>query len=187
MATELSPVAKRSWQLLIDRARIESDPRKRANLEIVAEHVQHEVRGDIAALMATLVAEPSYEIWGSSDTRGPSGYDEVRQFYEAAITIGKNRLEYEIARVVVDDDHVVTEGIFRHAYSGKELVRRHCVRASDVDPLAWYLVEHQALILWPISLDGLIEGEHVYAGEPPRIVRQLRAGEYDHLGPVDRT
>lgn len=187
MATELSPVAERSWQLLVDRARTETDPRRRANLEIVAEHVQQEVRGDMAALMATLVAEPSYEIWGSSDTRGPRGYDEVRKFYEAAVTIGKNRLEYEIGRIVVDGDHVVTEGIFRHAYSGQELVRRQRVPASDVDLQAWYLVEHQALILWPISSDGLIEGEHVYAGEQPRIVRQLRAGEYDHLGPVDRS
>ncbi|MFF2109379.1 nuclear transport factor 2 family protein [Rhodococcus koreensis] len=155
-------------------------------MEVVARHVEAEVRGDIPALMATLVAEPRYQVWGASTSLGPQGYDEVAEFYRAAIRIGKNRLEFEIGRVVVDHDTVLTEGVFRHTYSGAMLAARGYEGLQD-DSSAWFLVEYQALIVWPISAEGLILGEDMYAGEAPRIVRRLDAGEFDHLGPVDRT
>lgn len=186
MIVELSPAAEHSWRLLAERAASETDPRRRANLEVVARHVREEVRGDVPALMETLVAQPRYEVWGASDSPGPKGYDEVRAFYEAAIDIGKNRLEFEISRVVVDDATVVTEGVFRHAYTGELLARRGFAEPGDIEPDGWYLVEYQALIVWPIDLDGLIEGEQMYAGERPRIVSKLSPGERDHLGPPDR-
>ena len=185
MITPLSPQAAETWRLLADRAASEQNPRLRANLEVVARHVEAEVRGDVPALMATLVAEPRYQVWGASASVGPQGYDEVANFYRAAIEIGKNRLEFEISRVMVDDDTVLTEGIFRHAYSGAMLTARgHDGLQNDAS--TWFLVEYQALIIWPISADGLILGEDMYAGEAPRIVRPLGAGELDHLGPVDR-
>ncbi|RZL85012.1 MAG: nuclear transport factor 2 family protein [Rhodococcus sp. (in: high G+C Gram-positive bacteria)] len=185
MITPLSPRAAETWQLLANRAATERDPRLRANLTVVARHVEAEVRGDIPALMATLVAEPRYQVWGASASVGPQGYDEVANFYQAAIRIGKNRLEFEIVRVMVDRDTVLTEGTFRHAYSGAMLTARGYDTVED-DPTGWYLVEYQALIVWPISRDGLIVGEDMYAGEAPRIVRRLDTGELDHLGPVDR-
>lgn len=186
MIVELHPDAERSWQLLAARAEAESDPRKRANLEIVARHVREEVRGDVPALMRTLVAQPVYEVWGASDSVGPKGYDEVKAFYEASIAIGKNRLEFEITNVLVEHDTVVTEGIFRHAYTGDLLMRRGFASMDEVEPSAWYLVEYRALIVWPIDADGLIEGERMYIGESPRVVRRLRPGECVHLGPPNR-
>lgn len=186
MIVELRPAAERSWQLLTDRARAEPDPRKRANLQIVARHVREEVRGDVPALMRTLVEQPVYEVWGASESVGPKGYAEVKAFYEASIGTGKNRLEFEISQVLVEHDTVVTEGRFRHAYRGELLVRRGFAAAAEVDPRAWYLVEYQALIVWPIDARGLIEGERMYAGQRPRILRRLRPGECDHLGPPDR-
>lgn len=176
MIVELHPAAERSWRLLADRAVTEPDPRRRTNLEVVARHVREEVRGDIPALMATLVAQPRYEVWGASDSKGPKGYDEVVAFYRASIERGKNRLEFEISAVTVDDDTVVTEGVFRHAYPGDVLN----------EPAGWYLVEYQALVVWPIDAAGLIEGERIYAGERPRILRRLNHGECPHLGPPER-
>ncbi|NMH98207.1 nuclear transport factor 2 family protein [Pseudonocardia acidicola] len=185
-ATELHPAAKASWKLLADRVEQERDPRHRANLEVVARHVEEEVRGDMDALMATLVPEPQYRIWGASSSTGPKGHAEVVAHYQAMFDSGKSRLEYEVTRVVVDDDTVVTEGIFRHAYTGATLAGR-VVAADEVDLERWYLVEYHALVVWPIGADGLIEGEEIYAGEPPRIVRALEPGECPHLGPVDRS
>ncbi|WP_211177133.1 hypothetical protein [Pseudonocardia acidicola] len=37
---------------------------------------------------------------------------------------GKSRLEYEVTRVTVDDDSVVTDGDFRHAYQGSSRASR---------------------------------------------------------------
>lgn len=184
--TEVLPAARRSWRLLADKIDAEADPRRRANLEVVARHLVEEVRGDIPALMETLVAEPVYRIWGASSSTGPKGAAEVAAHYEAMVASGKNRLEYELSRVVVDDDTVVTDGVFRHAYRGDTLAGR-LGAAADVLPDSWYLVEYQAVVVWPISADGRIEGEEIYAGEPPRIVRELGPADCPHLGPVDRT
>lgn len=186
MIVELRPAAEHSWRLLTERMHAEPDPRKRANLEVVARHVREEVRGDVPALMKTLVAHPVYEVWGASESVGPKGYDEVKAFYEASIASGKNRLEFEISQLLVEHDIVVTEGMFRHAYTGDVLARRGFASAGEVDPRGWYLVEYQALIVWPIDASGLIEGERMYAGERPRILRRLRPGECDHLGPPGR-
>lgn len=122
MSVELHPRAEQSWRLLTERAAAESDHRRRVNLEAVARHVREEVRGDVPALMATLVPEPCYEVWGASGSPAPQGHEQVKAFYEASIEIGKNRLEYELSRVVADEDTVLTDGIFRHAYRGDMLV-----------------------------------------------------------------
>lgn len=182
----LDPTAARSWQLLADRIATETDPRLRANLEVVARHVAEEVRGDLDALLDTLVPRPVYRIWGASQPRRLGGRAEVRRFYEDLVETGRNRLEFEVTRVVVDADTVVTEGIFRHAYLGGLLVERGVSSLEDVDASAWYLVEYQATVLWPIAENGLIAGESIYAGEPPRIVRRLEEGEAGHLGPPAR-
>jgi hypothetical protein len=185
VVSELHPDAIDSWRLLADRLETETDPRRRANLAVVARHVAEEVRGNVPALMTTLVPEPVYRIWGASASTGPRGHAEVVAHYEAMLPSGKNRLEFEVTRVVVDDDTVVTEGIFRHAYRGSTVAGRLGGSAA-VDPDTWYVVEYQCLVVWPISADGLIEGEEIYAGEPPRIVRALQPGECPHLGPVRR-
>lgn len=186
MTAPLSPAAEASWHLLAERIATEPDSRLRANLEVVARHVAAEVVGDMPTLMATMVAEPHYRVWGASTSRGPQGRAEVEQFYLDSIAIGKNRLEFRISRVMVDRDTVLTEGVFVHAYSGAVIAGRGFAGADSVQPEAWYLVEYQALILWPVNADGLIEGEDMYAGEKPRVIRELRAGEMDHLGPVGR-
>lgn len=185
VVTDLHPAAQASWRLLATALERERDPRRRANLGVVARHVEQEVRGDMDALMATLVPEPQYSIWGASSSSGPKGREAVVAHYQAMFDSGKSRLEFELIRVVVDDDSVVTEGIFRHAYAGSTLAGRF-VPTDEVDPDRWYLVEYRALVLWPISPEGLIQGEEIYAGEPPRIVRVLEQGECPHLGPVAR-
>lgn len=187
MTAPLAPAAQDSWRLLSRLIDTQTDPRLRANLEVVARHVAAEVVGDIPALMATMVADPVYRVWGASSSRGPQGHAEVEQYYRDSIEIGKNRLEFHVSRVMVDHDTVLTEGVFRHAYDGATIIGRGFGDPVGIDPRGWYLVEYQALILWPISADGLIEGEDMYAGEKPRVLRVLRLGELDHLGPVTRS
>lgn len=186
MTASLSPQATKSWQLLADRAAAEPDPRRRAHLEMVLRHIAVEVAGDLDALMATLSPEPRYRVWGASHSTGPKGYDAVRAMYEASIAIGKNRLEFQVSRVMVEDDAILTEGLFRHAYSGHKLVEDGIADTSEVNPRGWYLVEYRALIVWVMAADGLIAGEDTYKGEPPRILGRLAPGERSHLGPVDR-
>ena len=162
------------------------DPVVRRNLQVVAEHVDAEVAGDLDRLMATLVDEPVYHIWGASKSVGPQGYDQVRANYESLVTSGKNRLEYRVSRVVADRSCVVTEGHFVFAYPGVVLPEQVLPTGDAVLADHWYLVEYKCVVLWPVDATGRIEGEELYAGETPRVIRALHDGELAGLGPSDR-
>lgn len=175
------------WQLLLDRIAAETDPVRKRNLEVVARHVVEEVAGNLEALLATLVPEPEYVVWGASDSTGPTGRAEVLRWYEALKAAGRNRLDYDLHRVVVDEQTVVTEGDFLYAIDGADLSGIERAESGDlVESGTYYLVGHRTLVLWPINADGLIEGEHIYAGERHRVLRPLEDGERPDLGPVHR-
>jgi hypothetical protein len=175
------------WQLLVDRIAEEPDPIRRRNLEVVARHVVEEVAGNLSELMATLVPEPEYTVWGASDSTGPKGRQAVVAWYEALKASGRNRLDYKLHRVVVDDRCVVTEGDFHYAIAGHDLRGVDATESGEaLDADTWYLVTHRALVLWPVNSDGLIEGEIIYAGEHHRVRRALGEGEMPNLGPDER-
>jgi hypothetical protein len=175
------------WQPLLDRIESETDPVRRANLEVVARHVVEEVAGNMPALMATLVPEPRYSVWGASDSVGPSGYDQVVRWYERLQAAGRNRLDYVIHRVVADESCVVTEGDFHYAIRGRDLGEVTKTEAGELlSAEDFYLVAHRTTVLWPIGSAGLIEGEDIYSGERHRVVRKLADGELPHLGPPER-
>ncbi len=163
-----------------------TDPVILRNLQTVAEHVDAEVAGDIDRLMATLVSEPVYHIWGASKSVGPQGFDEVRANYQSLVRSGKNRLAYEVTRVVADRRCVVTEGRFRLAYPGAVLASATLSTGEPILADHWYLVEYKCVVLWPMDADGRILGEELYAGEAPRVVQHLDDGEHPEFGPVGR-
>jgi hypothetical protein len=156
----------------------------------VAEHVVAEVRGDLDALMATMVAEPTYLFAGATSSIGPVGGAAVRAHYAAMIASGKNRLDFVIERVVADADAVVTEGRFRFAYPGSALAGQAelTARTEAGEPIRdgnWYLIDYKCVVVWPF-VGGLLTGEELYVGERPRVRRALADGEYPGLGPVVR-
>lgn len=152
-------------------------------LATIARHVEAEVAGDVDSLLETLVDDPQYHFWGKSALEGPKGRNAVVAHYEMLNASGINRLEFEITRVMVDDGAVLTEGWFRHAYTGAML--QLLGGGGDVDASAWYLVEYLAVVVWPFEGD-LVVGEDIYFGTDPKVIRQLAVGELPHLGPVDR-
>ena len=181
--TSVDPVAAGSWRMLAERTEREADPRRRAMLSTVARHVEAEVAGDIDELLSTLVDDPQYRFWGRAGIDGPKGRDAVVAHYEMLEASGMNRLEFDVRRVMADEDAVVTEGWFRHAYSGS--MARLTASADDGDAATWYLAEYLTLVVWPFEGD-LIIGEDIYFATDPRVVRPLAAGEMPHLGPIDR-
>lgn len=176
------------WQPLLDAIDSATDAGTRHALEIVARHVVAEVAGDLDDLMSTLVSDPVYTIWGASSSTGPVGTAAVRRHYEDMIATGKNRLDYALTRVVADPRAVVTEGVFHHVYDGASLAGRVSLPDGGTpEPGHWYHVAYQALVVWPVSDDGLLLGEEIYAGEPPRVVGEISPDEMPHLGPVNRS
>ena len=176
----------RTWRLLSERLAAETDGRLRANLEVVARHVEAEVGGDIPALMATLVPQPEYEFFAESGSGRASGFETVRALYERAVAYGRNRREFELSLVLADRDHVVTEGALRQVMAGRDI--REFGISYDEEPEAddWYLTEARTLIVWPITPETLINGERVYFAQSERVLRRVGPGEYRHMGPLDR-
>jgi len=159
----------RSWAALERRMAEESDPRRRAALEQVRNHMRSEIGGELVPLMATLVDEPRYHFWGVPVEGGPKGRAAVEQFYTRMIAGGGHRFEFAIDRIVVDRDAVVTEGLMRQRIPGTAIAASGVERVAGeaVDAEADYLAETRILTVWPIAADGRIIGEDIYFGSPP--------------------
>src|SRR4029450_2928495 len=152
----------KTWRKVEERLERENDPRRRQLLENVLAHMKAEAAGDLDGLMATLAPDPRYHQWGASPAdNGPKGRAAVEQFYKDCVAWGATNLEYDVERLVVDDDCVVTEGMMRIAYPGTTL--QAMGRSDDVDdPAAYYLYEARMLVVWPYDADGMVVAEGGY-------------------------
>ena len=158
-----------SWAPIEARIAKENDPRRRQLLEQVRDHMRTEISGDLVGLMATLADEPRYHFWGVPVEGGPKGRAAVEAFYQQMIAGGGHRFHFDIERIVVDDDSVVTEGRIRQQVPGTAVVASGIeeVEGEPVDSAASYLSETQLLTIWPMTSDGRIIGEDIYFGSPP--------------------
>jgi hypothetical protein len=82
---------------------------------------------------------------------------------------GGNWFHFDIERIVVDHDSVVTEGTMRQKIPGGAIAASGVteVAGEPLDPDATYLAETHILTVWPMSADGRIVGEDIYFGSPP--------------------
>lgn len=169
MSAETRFDPERTWQAVERRLEAESDPRTRALLTQVRDHMRSEIRGDFDALMKTLVDEPRYHFWGVGEEGGPKGREAVETFYRNMIAGGGNRFHFEVERVVADRDAVVTEGAMRQPMAGAVVAAAGIseVEGEPVDESATYLAEWQILTVWPADADGRLRGEDIYFGSPP--------------------
>ncbi len=150
----------RTWAKVEERLGRETDPRRRLLLENVLAHMRAEAACDVPGLMATLAPDPQYHQWGATPVDlGPKGRAAVQQFYEDFAASGATNLEYDVERLVVDDDCIVTEGMMRIAYPGRTM--QAMGREVD-DPDAYYLYEARMAVFWPYDADGLLLAEDAY-------------------------
>jgi limonene-1,2-epoxide hydrolase len=160
---------EQTWLAVERRMLQEENPRRRALLVQVRDHMRAEVRGEFDALMKTLIDEPRYHFWGLPTEGGPKGREAVEAFYRNMLESGGNRFHFDVRRIVADDDAVVTEGVMRQTMPGA-IVAASGVEQVDgepVDPEATYLAQWQILTVWPADPDGRLIGEDIYFGSPP--------------------
>jgi len=158
-----------SWAALERRLETESDPRRRQLLTQVRDHMRSEITGQLEPLMATLADEPQYHFRGLGFDMGPKGRENVHTFYKDMIASGGNRFMFDIQRIVVDRDSVVTEGIMRAVTQGADLVATGVteIEGEPVDSEASYLSENLILTVWPADEDGRLIGEDIWFGSVP--------------------
>jgi hypothetical protein len=165
-----------TWRAVEARLAGETDPRRRQLLENLLAHMRAEAAGDLEGLLATLAPDPQYHQWGAVPTdAGPKGGRAVETFYRDFIAAGATNLEYDIERLVVDDDCIATDGMMRIVYPGAALAAAG--RPVD-DPDAYYLYETRMGVFYPYDAEGRMLGEDTYvATDGFAAMRALTPGE----------
>jgi hypothetical protein len=156
-----------SWLALEARAQRESDPRVRTLLLAVRDHMEHEIKGNLAPLMATLTASPVYHFWNPAGSFKLEGRAAVEGFYTNMIAAGGNQFEVVVEKIVADRDNVITEGAVKQVRRGAELIAagRKEVAGEPVKPDELFLTRAQLVTVWPAAADGKLVGEDIYFGE----------------------
>jgi hypothetical protein len=138
-----------------------SSPRHRRNLETVREHMYYEKLLDPDGVMATLSPKANYKLWVDGVDKGPKGIDGIRSWYVDQ-NIRRQRtfvIEYDLERVVVDDDVVVTEGQMNVIVDG-QYARNIYGRACDPEDI--FLQSFRQVVFWPVDQDSKLLGEDFY-------------------------
>ena len=164
----------RSVRQVEERLARTEDPRQRAMLTTVAEHLRAEAAGDLGGLQATLADTPDYHLWADGRDYGPKGIDAVLGYYGEVVAVKRQILEFDIERIVVDHDNVVTEG-WIHAINLGSVARARGWDVDDDD--ASYLVSQRVVIFWPFDEEGRMLGEDGYANFDGSKARKLAADE----------
>ncbi|WP_018178901.1 nuclear transport factor 2 family protein [Jongsikchunia kroppenstedtii] len=156
----------KTWKLLEERLATTTNPRHKQILEIVLEHAQAEAKPDLDGLMATLAPNPDYHFWNDGHDVGPKTTEGVRAYYTAFVESKSNILEFDLDRLLVDDEGLMMEGYLRQIYPGAYAAQ---LGFPIDDPDAAYFIEFRQLIVWPVDADGKIIGEDSYHSGPSRI------------------
>jgi hypothetical protein len=149
----------KTWAKVEERLATETDPVLRRNLELLLTHMKAEAALDLPVLLSTVAETAVYHTYDQDPSTYPRGKAAVQEFYEAFAASGAQKLCMDLERLVVDRHCVLTEGTMRMAWPGSTL------QAMDIDvddPEADYLYEARMAVLWPISEDGLFDGEDTY-------------------------
>ena len=156
-----------SWLPLEARAARETDPRVRTLLTAVRDHMEHEIRGNLPELMATLSAEPVYHFWNPAGSFTLRGREAVTGFYASMIAGAGNQFEVVVEKIVADHGSVITEGQVKQLQTGKALLAAGRSEAGGVAvaPDELFLTCAQLITVWPGDPDGKLVGEDIYFGE----------------------
>lgn len=155
-----------SWLALEERAAAEDNPRKKALVTAVRDHMEHEIKGELDPLMDTLTTHPIYHFWGQAEPSVIEGRDEVRAFYSGMFATGGQQFEVVVDKVVVSDNHVITEGQVKQVHKGASLAAMG-VTEVDGEPVAdddLFVATAQLVTLWPGDDENRLIGEDIYFG-----------------------
>src|SRR5262249_35070418 len=122
-------------------------------------HLKAEATGDQALLLSTCAPDPQYHYWRDGVDHGPKGWDAISHYYAGLWEEHRWVVEYDIQRIIVDDDAIMTEGPYKQIYPGWALRNR----GLDVDdPDAAYMISQRLVIIYPFDENGLMVGEDPY-------------------------
>lgn len=137
-----------------------TNERHRRNLGSVREHMYREKLLDPEGVMATLSPKANYKLWVEGRDYGPKGFEGIRQWY-VDTNIRRQRtfvIQYDLERVVVDDDVVVTEGQMS-VVADAMYAAMNGLKFAPTDVL---LSTFRQVVFWPVDENSKILGEDFY-------------------------
>lgn len=149
-----------TWSDLEERLARTTNPRHRRMLQTAIDHGRAEGDEDFDAVMATLCPDPEFHFWSAGKVRVIKGWEETSAYYSALCSSPGTYFESRKVRIVLDDDNLVTENVYRILLPGA-VARERGYDVPDVD--AHYVVHNRAVIFWPFDAAGELIGEDVFA------------------------
>ena len=135
-----------------------ADSRARLLLENVRNHMRAELREQLDPLMATLIDDPIYHFHGMPDFESLKGRKAVEDYYRTMFSSGRMNAEFQVERIVVDRDTVITEGTMISLGASAETGSISAAVEMTT------IVLTPLLVVWPAAADGRLIGENIYLG-----------------------
>lgn len=174
---------RKGWQSYQDAFLAETNPRRKAILGVMKEHIKWEVLGQPDKILESVSPAAVYRFYGLGQVTEFHGLDEIRAFYFNLADSGANVLQLDIHNLAVADWGLAAHGVWHQVYPGSSLLGDGgvgLVQDSTVDdPDASYLVSQRLSWFFPFdeSPEPLLLGEIVYFEQTPCAIRKLRGDE----------
>ena len=138
-----------------------TNPRHRRMLERLYQHSRAERTEDLETVLGTLAPNPAFRSSSPDPAMNPTGWDAVRRFYiEEIFDKGRHILEFIKERILVGDNHIITQGLVRSLHWGQDLVDMG-MSVDDAD--GYYMLTYRMLIVWPYDDEQRIIGEESWS------------------------
>jgi hypothetical protein len=138
-----------------------SNPKHVEQLKVLRAHMAGEVSEDVDALLATISPlRQQYRTWGAPEDLQPASREAIRAFYLQRQALGQLYFQFDIDRLTVADDIIITEGVMTSLVPGA-FVAGMGLQTSQ--PEAVHELKTRMLISWPFDETGLLTGEETYA------------------------
>ncbi|MGI9325376.1 MAG: nuclear transport factor 2 family protein [Pseudomonadales bacterium] len=180
----------KGWITYRDAHAAESNPRSKAILAVMMDHIKWEVLGQPDRILESVSPDAVYRFYGLGSTTEMHGKDEIRTFYQGLADSGANELQLDIDHLAVADWGLAAHGTWHQVYPGSALLADDNLVRSDAvdDAAAKYLVSQRMAWFFPFTQDDppLLLGEVVYFEQAPCDIRKLATGE-QVFEPVDES
>jgi hypothetical protein len=138
-----------------------SNPKHVEQLKVLRAHMAGEVSEDVDALLATISPRrQQYRTWGGPEELQPASREAIRAFYVQRQALGQLYFQFDIDRLTVADDIIITDGVMTSFIPGA-LVTGMGQQTSH--PEAVHELKMRMLISWPFDETGLLTGEETYS------------------------
>jgi hypothetical protein len=138
-----------------------SNPKHAEQLKVLRAHMMGEVSEDVDALLATISPlRQQYRTWGAPEDLQPASREAIRAFYFERQALGQLYFQFDIDRLTVADDIIITDGVMTSLVPGAFVT---WMGQQTSHPEAVHELTTRMLISWPFDESGLLVGEETYS------------------------